>query len=145
MTTERAGLDADALERWASEEPGCRLLVLFGSAATGRDAERSDMDLALAFDGLPGPERRLEVVGELQDRCGSRHADVVFLRPETDPVLRFEIFRDGKPLYERRPGLFVEERVRAVMLYQDALPFRRALRHRLASGSGDPSVRRFSQ
>ena len=122
----------DSLERWA-ERMGCGLLVLFGSEALGRAGRGSDLDLAISFDPLPTAEERLRIVGEIQDLCVPRSADVVFLRPETDPVLRFEIFRNGKTLYERERGLFVEERVRALMLYEDALPFRRALRRRLAA------------
>lgn len=132
----RAEREREALRRWAVGAPGCRLLVLFGSRATERAAEGADLDLALLFETLPPPDRRLEIIGELQELAGDRRVDVVFLRPETDPVLRFEIFRDGLPLYERRPGVFVEERVRAAMLYHDALPFRRALRRRLAMGTG---------
>ncbi len=122
----------DSLERWA-ERMGCGLLVLFGSEALGRAGRGSDLDLAISFDPLPTAEERLRIVGEIQDLCAPRGADVVFLRPETDPVLRFEIFRNGETLYERERGLFVEERVRALMLYEDVLPFRRALRRRLAS------------
>lgn len=116
-----------SLARWGEETPACRLLVLFGSAATGRTWSGSDVDVALWLDPVPPPSERLHVIGQIQDRCGPRRADVVFLRPGTDPVLHFEIFRDGRPLYEAEPGLFTEERVRAVKLYQDALPFRRAL------------------
>lgn len=123
-----------ALEAWA-QEAGCRLLVVFGSGATGREGPESDLDLALSYDTLPPPGERLRIIGELADRCGDRSPDVVFLHPGTDPVLRFEIFREGEPIYEREPGLFVEQRVRAAMLYHDALPFRRALRSRLGAGS----------
>jgi hypothetical protein len=66
-------------------------------------------------------------VGEAQDVVHPRSADVVFLHRDTSPVLRFEIFRGGRPLYEAEPGLFVEAAVRAAALYDDALPFRRAL------------------
>ena len=56
-----------------------------------------------------------------------RRIDVVFLRPDLDPVLRFEIFRSGRLLHEAEEGLMVRERVRALKEYQDALPFRRLL------------------
>ena len=121
-----------SLARWA-ERMGCGLLLIFGSEALGRARRGSDLDLAISFDPLPTAEERLRIVGEIQDLCAARNADVVFLHPETDPVLRFEIFRDGEVLYECERGLFVEERVRALMLYEDALPFRRALRERLAT------------
>lgn len=90
-----------------------------------------DVDVAVSFPELPSPERRLEIVGEIQDLCGRSMADVVFLHERTDPVLRFEVFRTGVAVHEDRPGLFVEEKVRALMLYEDAIPFRRKLRETL--------------
>jgi predicted nucleotidyltransferase len=132
MTSDDSDL-RDALAGWAEEEPACRLLVLFGSEATGGTWAESDVDVAVACDPVPSPRERLRMIGELEDRCGGRRADVVFLGPETDPVLRHEVFRDGEPLYEAGPGLFVEQRVRAVMLHQDALPFRRALVERMGA------------
>jgi predicted nucleotidyltransferase len=123
------------LDRWAGAA-GCRLLVLFGSAAGPADAPR-DVDLALSFTDLPAPERRLRIIGELQDLCGASPVDVVFLHRDTDPVLRFEIFRSGTPIHESRPALFVEEAVRALALYEDALPFRRALRESLKRGEAE--------
>jgi len=110
------------------------MLVLFGSHGRGSARGDSDVDLAGSFDPLPPPRDGLRILGELQERLGRRRADLVFLTATTDPVLRFEIFRDGEPLYESEPGLFVEERVRALMLYEDALPFRRSLLVRLGAG-----------
>ncbi|GMV07608.1 MAG: hypothetical protein AMXMBFR53_38830 [Gemmatimonadota bacterium] len=124
-----------ALARWARACPECRMLILFGSHRKGSAHPDSDVDLAGHFDPLPPPRDRLRILGELQDRLGQRRADLVFLTATTDPVLRFEIFRDGERLYESEPGLFVEERVRALMLYEDALPFRRGLLARLGVGS----------
>lgn len=122
-----------AIERWARKRPSCRMVVLFGSEAVGSAGSRSDLDLAVLIDPLPGPEERLRIIGQLQDLAGSSIADVVFLHHGTDPVLRFEIFRKGSCVYESEPGLFVEERVRAVMLHEDARPFRRALRERMST------------
>lgn len=84
---------------WAGENPGCRLVVLFGSEPKGRAREGRDLDLAVLFDPLPAPEDCLRIIGELEDLAAPRVADVVFLRPEIDPVLCLEIFRDGECLY----------------------------------------------
>lgn len=115
------------LGRWA-EASGCRLLVVFGSSARGGPGPARDVDLAVSFPELPPPEERLALIGRLQDIVHPRDVDIVFLRPATDPVLRFEVFRTGVPLHEAREGLFVDEVVRALALYEDAIPFRRALR-----------------
>jgi predicted nucleotidyltransferase len=121
---------AAALAQWAAAA-GCKMLVVFGSAARGRFHAGSDIDVALAFDELPPPRARLAMIGEIQDRCEGRRVDVVFLRSETDPVLRFEVFRTGRALHESTPGLFVDGAVRAMVAYEDALPFRRLLRDRV--------------
>lgn len=124
----------DALAQWA-QTPACRLLVLFGSTAAGRATTTSDIDVALEFDTLPEPERRLAIIGELQDLCAPRPVDVVFLHRDTSPVLRMEVFRTGRPLHEAVPGLFVSGAVRALGQYEDAVPFRRRLRSHVAAGS----------
>ena len=80
-----------------------------------------------SFSEVPPPDERLEVIRELQALVDPLRVDVVFLRRDLDPVLRFEIFRSGQPLYEAEEGLMVRERVRALREYQDALPFRRLL------------------
>lgn len=119
-----------ALRAWA-RAGGCRLCVLFGSRAGDGSVVRGDVDVALLFPDLPSPERRLAILGELQDACGAEEIDVVFLHPGTDPVLRFEVFRGGEAVFEETAGLFVDQKVRALFLYEDALPFRRLLRERL--------------
>lgn len=118
------------LAAWA-EASGSRLCVLFGSRADAEPTSSSDVDIAIQFPTLPPPERRLELIGEAQGICGSAMADLVFLHLRTDPVLRFEIFRSGRPVFEAAKGIFIDEKVRALMLYDDALPFRRMLRERL--------------
>jgi predicted nucleotidyltransferase len=118
---------AASLRAWARERHA-RLLVLFGSAATsGGRGPASDLDIAVEFSQVPPPDERLEVVRELQAVVDPRRVDVVFLRRDLDPVLRFEIFRSGRLLHEAEEGLMVRERVRALKEYQDALPFRRLL------------------
>jgi hypothetical protein len=115
-----------------------------GRAASPSPSARSDVDIAIQFATLPPPDRRLELIGEAQDICGAAIADVVFLHLRTDPVLRFEIFRSGTPVYEAEEGHFIDQKVRSLMLYEDALPFRRMLRERLREdarrNSEDPSV-----
>lgn len=130
------------LGAWAKAS-GSRLCVLFGSRAGGEAGSAgagaegaspsplSDVDIAIQFPTFPSPERRLELIGEAQDICGAAIADVVFLHLRTDPVLRFEVFRSGVPVYEAEEGIFIDEKVRSLMLYEDALPFRRMLRERL--------------
>lgn len=55
---------------------------------------------------------------------------------DTSPVLRFEVYRGGRPVFEAEPGLFVSGAVRALALYEDARPFRDALVRRLRAEVG---------
>lgn len=123
------------LADWAAET-GCRLAILFGSAARGDDRRARDIDLALEFDALPDASRRLALIQEAQALTHPRSADLVFLHRDTSPVLRFEAFRGGRCLFESEPGLFVERAVRALALYEDARPFRDALRRHVAREGG---------
>lgn len=132
--TSSAATDAP-LAAWA-RETGCRLAVLFGSAARGDGRPARDLDLALDFGELPDASRRLALIQEAQALAHPRPVDVVFLHRGTSPVLRFEIFRGGRCLWELEPGLFVHEAVRALALYEDARPFRDALRRHVVRGGG---------
>jgi hypothetical protein len=127
MVPDSATVADDLEERLtsAAREVGSDLCVLFGSRAGSHPRPGADVDVALAFGKLPAPERRLQIIGRLQTAVGAAAADVVFLHAGTDPVLRFEIIRSGRVLHEARPGIMVEERVRALILYEDALPLRR--------------------
>jgi predicted nucleotidyltransferase len=111
------------------------LLVLFGSTATGGVDQASDVDLAVRLQ-RGAPERKLELLDELGELFGDREIDLVVLTPDTDPVLLREIFTGGRPLYEGRPGLFDDERLRAHKLYFDTEKLRA---HR------DAFLRRFSE
>ena len=134
-----AHLSEEHLRVWAGQS-GADLCVLFGSRAGPGPQVKGDVDVAVQFPSLPSPECRLKLLGELQSVCRGDDADLIFLHERTETVLRFEIFRTGKPLFESETGLFFEEKVRALMLYEDALPSRRVRRERLrriARGNAD--------
>lgn len=120
----------------AAAATGCRLAILFGSMADPKKDRAKDVDVALEFDELPGPRRRLALLREMQEATSPRAADVVFLHRDTSPVLRFEVFRGGRPIFEAEPGAFVSGAVRALALYEDARPFRDALVRHLRTGVG---------
>jgi predicted nucleotidyltransferase len=100
--------------------------VLFGSRARGQARPDSDYDLALKPGHPPAPLDRVAWQVEIENLLGA-DVSLVLLTPATDPVLGWEIARDGKLLYERHRGLWMAERARLWHLYNDALPFRRAL------------------
>ncbi len=99
--------------------------VLFGSHATGKARPDSDVDIAVLAASQPELKRQwLRVYAQLEEVFGQA-IDLVILDRDADPVLRLEVFQHGQPLFEARPGLFVEHRVLAVKLFDDTIPLRR--------------------
>jgi len=105
------------------------LVVLFGS--TARACKGRDVDLAV----LPSGDVSLMEQGGWQARLETLFApkpvDLLVLHDALSPLTRFEVFRDGKCLYEAEPGLFSAEQDRAFFLYADSEKFRRASREML--------------
>lgn len=89
--------DVYAQIRAFAEEAGARKVILFGSRAKGVNRPKSDIDLAVAgcpdFDSL---QDRLD-----NDLWSLLKVDVINLDEPISPVLRAEIERTGKVLYEK--------------------------------------------
>lgn len=104
--------------------PEVEVLVLFGSAASGRLAAESDLDLYVRLThGAtldPESERRFRDGAE---RSSMREVDLVIERPETSVILRREVAAKGRVLYERRPGAARQFVVDAIRDYVDLEPY----------------------
>ena len=117
------------LIEWCRTQP-IRLCVLFGSQATGQARLNSDVDLAVwSFEPLSTPIR-LRWLRELETLL-TREVSLILVSADLDPVLGFEIARDGHLIFEREPGLWAHHRAQLWHAYHDSLPFRRAARQRL--------------
>jgi predicted nucleotidyltransferase len=108
---------------------GWQLAVLFGSVALGKDGR--DIDLAV----MPASAPDLLTLGawqaELEAAAAPKPVNLVMIGPDLSPVTRFEIFRNGRCLFETEPGLFDQERDRAFFLFADSEWFRRQQREAL--------------
>jgi len=81
---------------------GLRLVLLFGSFATSKMHEHSDIDLAFLFD------RDIDILALTNDVIRLLHTDnvdVIDLKHAT-PLLRFSAIKNGRLLYERSQGEF---------------------------------------
>lgn len=81
-------------------EPNVRLAVLYGSQATGRSTERSDIDLLVALTD-PSAARVAQLTGRLERRLGR---DVQLVRvqdAERTPVLMADALHQGRVLVDR--------------------------------------------
>jgi predicted nucleotidyltransferase len=119
---ERLSVPIDPIAR----RHGWLLVVLFGSAARGETAR--DLDLAVLPAAMPSLLTQGAWLAALEDRLAPWAVDLLVLGAETSPVTRFEVFRQGRCLFEAQPGLFSRERDRAFFLYADSEPIRRQVR-----------------
>jgi predicted nucleotidyltransferase len=117
------------VQTWCQSQP-IRLCVLFGSQATGRTHAASDVDLAVWPTAATSSLQKLQWVTELQNLLDT-DVSLVVVSPDLDPVLGFEIVKNGRLLFQRDPELWLKERSRLWHAYNDSLPFRRAAYKRL--------------
>jgi len=117
------------VKAWCQQHP-IKLCVLFGSQATGQTHAHSDVDIALWTMQALSPSERLDWVVSLESVL-DQNVSLVFVTVDLDPVLQFEIARQGQLIFEAQPGLWPEHRLHLWHAYNDSLPFRRAARQRL--------------
>lgn len=94
------------------------LMVLFGSRAKNKTHERSDVDIAILPNIHRITSKKLFYISELE-QIYKTTIDLVILSAGTDPLLLNEIFKNGKPIYEERKGVFREQQYRAWTMYVD--------------------------
>jgi predicted nucleotidyltransferase len=117
------------VSEWCRERP-VQLCVLFGSQVKGQLHPHSDIDLAVwPIHPIPSPTR-LRWLRELETFL-AHQVSLVFVSPDLDPVLGFEIARQGRVLFEAAPGQWATRRAQLWHAFNDSLPFRRAARQRL--------------
>ncbi|MEW5744320.1 MAG: nucleotidyltransferase domain-containing protein [Nitrospirota bacterium] len=100
------------------ERNSIELLVLFGSHASGKLHPGSDVDVAVKLKEGAAVSK-LELLYQLDDVFEGKDIDLVVLTSDTDPLLLYEVFFNGRALYEEKPGAFDAGRLRAWKLYID--------------------------
>jgi predicted nucleotidyltransferase len=107
-----------ALLRAAQATSGLELLLLFGSRARDEAHAGSDWDVGyVAAAGMDVEALRAAVV----DVLGTDRVDLVDLR-RASGLLRYRAARDGRPVFEARPGLGDAFVLDAVRFWCDAAP-----------------------
>ncbi|MCS6839178.1 MAG: nucleotidyltransferase domain-containing protein [Roseiflexus sp.] len=125
LLTTVPGLDYAALIAFLETQSDVAAAYLFGSLAQGRAAPGSDIDLAVLLrplDATVSLERRLQLI-EGVERCAERRVDVVTLN-DAPLLVRREVLRHGRLLYERDRAVRVEFEVRTGKLDADLAPMR---------------------
>lgn len=117
------------ISAWCETQP-LKLGVLFGSQATGRQRPDSDVDVAIWPSQPPEAQTKLAWLRELETLLG-KSVSLVLVSPDLDPVLGFEIIKNGRLIFEKSPELWAKHRAQLWHAYNDSLPFRRAARAQL--------------
>jgi predicted nucleotidyltransferase len=136
-------IDASVLARVQAvlaDAPALRLAVLFGSAAKGRLRPGSDLDVAILPVRPGDPELDDLSLQTALTLAAGTEVDLIRL-DRASTLLKWEVAKNGSPLFERRPGELTRFRVHAASEYADFAPafahhaerFRRKL---IAEGSG---------
>jgi len=102
----------------AASREGLELLVLFGSRARGEARHGSDWDFGYLADKRFDP---LDLLPPLVTALGTDRIDLVDLR-RAGALLRFRAARDGRPIFEARPGRFQEFQLEAADFWCDVEP-----------------------
>ncbi|OXM14096.1 type VII toxin-antitoxin system MntA family adenylyltransferase antitoxin [Paenibacillus herberti] len=103
MTEQETGLILDFLKREISPD----LIMLFGSAAAGRERPDSDIDIAYLGDVVISPYARFMLAQKLADLL-KREVDLIDLF-QASTVMQMQILSTGRVLHcgdERRKALF---------------------------------------
>ena len=119
-------LDETGLVAFLATQPDVVAVYLFGSLVEGQTTPHSDVDIAILLVGASDPlamgDRQLQLMGELE-RFADREVDLVILNA-APPILRHQVLRNGRLLYERDRRVRVEFEVRAGQVYADLRPLR---------------------
>lgn len=92
-------------------------VYLFGSTATGRERQDSDLDLAIITKSKISGRERLRLEADLSDRIG-RNVDLVVFG-QVGPLLQHQILKYGRLLCENDPAERVRQEVLARAEYLD--------------------------
>ncbi|HEX9622074.1 MAG TPA: nucleotidyltransferase domain-containing protein [Polyangiaceae bacterium] len=136
MTADATRDLASAIERALRRHGGVELALLFGSHATGRVTESSDIDLALE---APGAD--LDALGAALSVQLGAEVDLVWLYEATIPLLE-ALIRDGVVVFEARRGAGAAWRARVLSQLETDRPWYRRMRdawvkHVADNGIGD--------
>jgi len=98
---------------------------IYGSVARNQDTSRSDIDLAVYIDEDKKPEAgpfgyRSELITELQPLAGN-DIDLIILN-EASNLLAYNVFKEGKLIFNKDPELRTEIQAKTVDKYLDFLP-----------------------
>ncbi|MDO8592861.1 MAG: nucleotidyltransferase domain-containing protein [bacterium] len=107
--------------RQLAKKINLKYLYLFGSRARGQIKPASDFDFAVKFDSeiIKNTFRaKLKLMSELSIILKRDDVDVVDLE-QADPILAFNIIKDGQIIYSANERERIMDRVKIMQIYYD--------------------------
>lgn len=101
-----------------AKKHGLKLVVLYGSQATGKAKPNSDIDIAILGKRRIDFKKHIELIGEFAGVFRTDEVDVKLLH-DTNPLFRYQVMRDGVLLYGENYD-FVSFRAYAFRDYMDS-------------------------
>lgn len=95
-----------------------KLVVLFGSQATGRTHEKSDVDIGVAGRAPLAFDAQTDIWREFSDVFHRDDIEIVDLLNAT-PTMMYVVARDGQVLYEDNGGRFASWKLYAMREWRD--------------------------
>jgi len=105
---------------------------LFGSCSTGRDRQKSDIDIALLVKNPVDPMKRVEMETALSNLLG-RDVDLIIF-DQVSSLLQHQILKYGRLIYEADPTERVRQEVFARRAYLDSAFLYRKLNRNVHHG-----------
>jgi uncharacterized protein len=116
------------MKQFAEDHREIVALYVFGSLATGRNQFRSDADVAIMVKKRMGGMERVELETALANLLG-RDVDLIPFG-EATPLLRHQVLKYGRLLFEREPRERIEQEVAARREYLDGLSLHKIIEER---------------
>lgn len=104
------------------EKYGINLLILHGSHATGAATSQSDIDIGIMSSKKLDSDKYFDILKDFGGIFGDKFDPVLLNGAE--PMICYRVAFLGKPLYEKKAGLFAGFRIQAIARYMDSKKFR---------------------
>ena len=125
ITSEGSATVQAAIEQVLARHPSIVVAILFGSLATGRNRNDSDLDLAVASTTPLDPQTRLQLIEELAVGLG-RPVDLIDLAQTHGPLLQ-QILTKGRLLICTDRTRYADLLLRVVYEEADVMPYYRRI------------------
>lgn len=99
-----------------------QLLVLHGSQAKGNAGDKSDIDIGILSQVKLDLDNQLALLSDFGEIFGEKF-DPVFLNG-AEPLISYQVALHGKPLYEKKEGIFQRFKIQVIARYMDSKKFR---------------------